>query len=235
MRAKISNQTLLFSALLAILLTAPISHAQAQVVTNSIGMKLHPMPIEVGSPLGEFAMGVHEVTQEQYEKVMGTSPSKFKGNKQNPVDTVTWNDAVEFCRRLSELPDERQDGRSRYVYRLPTQAEWLYACRAGTKTNYSFGDDASKLGEFAWYTENSGYSTHPVGQKKPNPWGLYDMQGNVYEWVSTKVRGTADRLFCGGGYNEKAGDCLSSRGWRSGVPYKAYTPNGFRVVRSVER
>jgi len=181
MRTKTSNQTLLFSALLAILLITPISHAQAQddVVTNSIGMKFKPMPN------GKFTMGVYEVTQEQYMKVfLGLkNPSRFKDKKQNPVEMVSWYDAVDFCEALSDLPAEKKAG---HVYRLPTEEEWEYACRAGTKTKYSFGDDASKLGEFAWYTENSGYSTHPVGQKKPNPWGLYDMHGNVYEWVGGK-------------------------------------------------
>jgi formylglycine-generating enzyme required for sulfatase activity/serine/threonine protein kinase len=125
-----------------------------------------------------FELGVYEVTQEQYEAVMGTIPSKFKG-LQNPVQTVSWNDAVEFCRKLSELPAEKKAG---YVYRLPTEAEWEYACRAGTTTTYSFGDSDSELGEYAWYRDNSGNTTHPVGKKKPNAWGLYDMHGNVFEW-----------------------------------------------------
>ncbi|MFT5301475.1 MAG: sulfatase activating formylglycine-generating enzyme [Mariniblastus sp.] len=189
MRTKTSNQTLLFSALLAILLTAPISHAQAQVVTNSIGMKLQPMAIEVGSPLGHFSMGVYEVTQEQFEKVIGTNPSLNWDKRQYPVERVSWIVATEFCRKLSKLPAEKNAG---HVYRLPTSAEWDYACRAGTKTKYSFGDDATTLNDFAWYRENSGSSTHPVGQKKPNPWGLYDMYGNVHEWVSDQKNEVID-------------------------------------------
>jgi formylglycine-generating enzyme required for sulfatase activity len=120
-----------------------------------------------------FQMGMHEVTQEQYEHVMGNNPSYSTGANK-PVEKVSWNDAVEFCRKLSE-----HEG---VTYRLPTEAEWEYACRAGTTTDYSFGDDKSELGEYAWYYANSGGSTHPVGELKPNAWGVYDMHGNVWEW-----------------------------------------------------
>ena len=106
-------------------------------------------------------MGVHEVTQAQYEQVMKNNPSKFKG-ADHPVVMVSWTDAVEFCRRLSELPAEKAAGN---VYRLPTEAEWEYACRAGTTTKFSFGDDESDLGDYAWYDDNSDGKTHPVGGK----------------------------------------------------------------------
>ncbi|MGI9468848.1 MAG: formylglycine-generating enzyme family protein [Rubripirellula sp.] len=125
-----------------------------------------------------FKMGVREVTQAQYEQVMGVNPSKYKG-ADNPVETVTWDDAIEFCRRLSELPAEKAAGN---VYRLPTEAEWEYACRAGTTTKYSFGDNESDLSGYGRYLDNYGGTHHPVGSKQPNAWGLYDMHGNVWEW-----------------------------------------------------
>ena len=125
-----------------------------------------------------YYLGVHEVTQAQYEKVMGNNPSNFKGAK-NPVEMVSWGESVSFCNKLSELPEEKAAGRE---YRLPTEAEWEYACRAGSTTSYSFGDTAELLGEFAWFKESAGNETHPVGEKKPNRWGLYDMHGNVFEW-----------------------------------------------------
>ncbi|MDA7493143.1 formylglycine-generating enzyme family protein, partial [bacterium] len=106
-----------------------------------------------------FKMGVHEVTQAQYEQVMGVNPSEYKGAN-NPVEMVSWEDAVEFCRRLSELPAEKKAGN---VYRLPTEAEWEYACRAGTTTMYSFGDDESDLSGYGRYLDNHGGTHHPVG------------------------------------------------------------------------
>ena len=125
-----------------------------------------------------YYLGAFEVNQDQYEKVMGDNPSHFKGGK-NPVDHVYWQEAVYFCKTLSKLPEEKAAGR---VYRLPTEAEWEYACRAGSTTAYSFGDNAQRLSEYAWFGDVPGGKTHPVGEKKPNRWGLYDMHGNVSEW-----------------------------------------------------
>jgi formylglycine-generating enzyme required for sulfatase activity len=180
-----------------------------KTTVNSIGMKLTLIPageFQMGSPDSEpdrtlaspylphddetqhlvkiskpFYLGVYEVTQQQYEKVMGTRPWQgeeyVKEGPDYPAVDVIHDDAVEFCRRLS-----KQEG---VEYRLPTEAEWEYACRAGTTTAYSFGDDESKLGQYAWYDKNAWHIgeeyAHRVGQKLPNPWGLYDMHGNVWE------------------------------------------------------
>jgi len=220
--------------------------------TNSIGMKLKLLPsgtFTMGEGGGThkvtltkpFELGVYEVTQEQYEQVMGSKPSTFKG-PQNPVEQVSWDDAVEFCRKLSELAEEKSAG---YVYRLPTEAEWEYACRAGTTTAYSFGDSESELGAYAWYKKNSGGTTHPVGGKKPNGWGLYDMHGNVYEWCQdwygsypsgsvtdpTGAASGSDRVFRGGSWFSFSVNYRSA--FRYGhTPDNRHFNHGFRVLRS---
>ncbi len=202
-------------------------------ITNSIGMKLVLTPkgtFMMGSPESEEArfedetqhevtiskdyyLGVHEVTQAQYEKVMGTKPSYFQGDEikgsstNNPVESVSWLDAVEFCKKLSDLPEEKAAGR---VYRLPTEAEWEYACRAGSKSAYSFGESSKSLGDYAWFDGNSNNQTHPVGEKKANAWGLYDMHGNVWEWCSD---------WYGGYDNNSVSDPVGSR------------EGSFRVIR----
>ncbi|MFN7254446.1 MAG: formylglycine-generating enzyme family protein, partial [Microcystis sp.] len=123
-----------------------------------------------------FQIGKYPVTQAQYQAVMGNNPSRFSGNPQNPVESVTWFNAQAFCEKLSQLTGKN--------YRLPTETEWEYACRAGTETLFSFGDDRDKLGDYAWFDGNSNNTTHPVGEKRPNPWGIYDMHGNVWEWCA---------------------------------------------------
>jgi len=123
--------------------------------------------------LDGFWMGKFEVTQAQWQSFMNNNPSYFKGDNL-PVEQVSWDDAMEFCEKLSDKTGKK--------YTLPTEAQWEYACRAGSKSRFCFGDSDSSLGDYAWYSANSYFWTHPVGQKNPNAWGLYDMYGNVFEW-----------------------------------------------------
>ncbi|MCY2930077.1 MAG: formylglycine-generating enzyme family protein [Planctomycetota bacterium] len=182
-----------------------------------------------------FCLGVYEVTQEQYEAVMGANPSAFKGAK-NPAEQVSWDDAVEFCKKLSAKTGK--------AARLPTEAQWEYACRAGGRTRFGFGETDAALGEYAWCNTNSGGTTHPVGQKKPNAWGLYDMHGNVWEWCSDWYEesyanaGTRDpqgvasgtrRVLRGGCWGFYPQYCRSAcRSW--GTPPSRAAFCGFRVV-----
>ena len=130
-----------------------------------------------------YWIGRYEVTQGEYEALMGERTFYFDGDPYRPADNVDWGEAVEYCAKLTE--SERNAGRLPvgHVYRLPTSAEWEYACRAGTETRFSYGDDPgySQLGEYCWYLDNA-EETHRVGNKLPNPWGLHDMHGNVMEW-----------------------------------------------------
>ncbi|MDR1086575.1 MAG: formylglycine-generating enzyme family protein [Deltaproteobacteria bacterium] len=186
-------------------------------------------------------LGKYEVTQGEWVKVMGSNPSRFKG-RSNPVENVSWDDAIEFIRRLNQ-----KEGHSRY--RLPTEAEWEYAARAGSTSVYSFGEDAGQLGLYAWYDGNSGRSTQPVGQKEPNAWGLYDIHGNVYEWVNDWYEenyyrsspGTNHawpssgflRVLRGGSWNSSTRDCRSA--YRSsGTPGSRGGDLGFRLALSLE-
>jgi formylglycine-generating enzyme required for sulfatase activity len=194
-----------------------------------------------------FWMGKYEVTQAQYQSVTGNNVSAFKGDSL-PVEMVTWTQATAFCEKLTKT--ERAAGRlpEGWEYRLPTQAQWEYACRAGTTTAYSFGNDAKQLGDYAWYGTNSGSKTHPVGQKKPNAWGLCDMHGNVWEWcvdqyqdwMRDKLSGTTHpkvtkgrdqgRVLRGGGWYVSAADCRSA--YRGGMdPTDRTNYIGFRVAR----
>lgn len=125
-----------------------------------------------------FYMGKSPVTQKQWKKIMGTSPSNFK-DEARPVEFISWEEVREFIEKLNALENTSK-------YRLPSEAEWEYACRAGTQSRYFFGNDESRLDDHAWYVKNAGRKTHVVCKKKPNPWGLYDMHGNVWEWVQDR-------------------------------------------------
>ncbi len=247
------------------------------VVTNSIDMKLVYIPagsFMMGSSLSaaqlvreydtkeedvtdefpqhqvriskSFWMGQTEVTQGQYESVMNAQPWSGKDyvreDANNPAVFVNWDDAATFCRKLSQ-----QEGK---LYRLPTEAEWEYACRAGTTARFSFGDSDSSLGDYAWFCDNA-YAVdqnyaHPVGQKKPNPWGLYDMHGNVWEWcigwydkdyysnslsVDPNPPSGHTASLRGGSWGCSEGDLRCTVRLRNNPTYRLNSL-GFRVVRS---
>ncbi len=252
-------------------LARPVSAQSPETIVNSIGMKLVLIPkgtFRMGSPIAEegredkeaqhdvtisknYYLGATEVTQGQYEKVMGTNPSNFpkrvtrkSDRSMYPVELVSWEDAVDFCKKLSELPEEKEAGR---VYRLPTEAEWECACRAGSKTAFEFGESSESLGEFAWFGGNSNTQTHPVGEKKPNASGLHDMHGNVWEWCSdwygdypkgavSDPTGPSEgslRVVRGGSWRDGAADCRSAfRGWVDPSLRNSSAAFGFRIALS---
>ena len=201
--SKISILSIIFVSLMAFMFfsctpSKPplLIEKKGQKFTNGLGMEfvyISPGTFLMGSPSTEFLrysnekqhrvtltkgfyLQTTEVTQEQWRTVMGYNPALFKKCGDNcPVELVSWNEIQKFVKKLNRREKTRK-------YRLPTEAEWEYACRAGSTTRFSYGNDDEKLGEYAWYYDNSGRRSHPVGQEKPNPWGLYDMHGNVLEW-----------------------------------------------------
>jgi len=253
-----------------------------KMITNAIGMKLALIPAGqflMGSPLDEperdsdegqhevmitkpFYIGVYEVTQRAYERIMTKNPSVFHqkngGSLEHPVEQVLWGESVEFCKKLSDLPEEKQAGRA---YRLPTEAEWEYACRAGTQTVFHFGNRLSSTqanfnGHFPYGGADQGpylQKTAKVGSYQPNGFGLYDMHGNVAEWCSDwydpeyyrhspkedpqgPPKGVVPTGF-GGFYHVVRGGCWldEGRGCRAAyrfrlMPSDRYRLVGFRVV-----
>ncbi len=202
---------------------------------------IHKVTIKNAFELGKYAVTVgeylHFVKATKKEKL-----DKWTKEKENhPVTDVSWNDAVEFCQWLNEQQKE-------YVYRLPTEAEWEYACRAGTTTKWSFGDDEKELDKYAWYYENSDKKMQPVGTKKANQWGLYDMHGNVYEWCeddyvdsyeNTPNDGTANidkntegKVLRGGSWSDLADIARSAFRDRSN-PTNRDNDVGFRLLRTL--
>jgi formylglycine-generating enzyme required for sulfatase activity len=242
--------------------------SRLEETTNSIGMRFVLIPageFMMGSPPGDqdalywerpqhrvritkpFYLGVHEVTQGQYEAVMGSRPWSgqpcVKEGADYPATYVNWEDAVLFCEKLSA-----KEGRT---YRLPTEAEWEYACRAGSSTGFFFGDDPSALGNHAWYDKNvdaaGGLYAHGAGRKKPNGWGLHDMHGNVWEWCSDwfdgRYYGTSraddpngpssgiGRVLRGGSWLIGATEARSAQRY-SNLPQYWFQPRGFRAART---
>jgi len=237
------------------------SNISKPVLTNSLGMKfvyILPGTFMMGSPSSEhgrkddeklhkvtltkgFYMQTTQVTQGQWKAVMGkgNNPSYFKNCGDDcPVEGVSWDDAVRFINRLNQ-----KEGMNRY--RLPTEAEWEYACRAGSSAAHSLGNDIGQLGSYAWYQGNSGRKTQPVGFLAPNDWELYDMHGNVWEWCAdwrgdypsgdvTDPAGSNSgslRVFRGGCWDSDAQSCQAARR-NSGLPDNRVCYVGFRLVRN---
>jgi len=196
-----------------------------------------PHEVELVYP---FYLGVYQVTNSEWKELMGRLPEHGKHDAW-PVEHVSWDDAVMFCQKLSELPAEKKAGR---LYRLPSEAEWEFACRAGTNSQFSFGDDVELLNEYAWFKQNSAGRAHSVGRKKPNQFGLYDMHGNVCEWCNDWYadeypdelvidprgpKGGTARVLRGGGWDNIAAWCESA--WRNAVePETRGDALGFRVA-----
>jgi formylglycine-generating enzyme required for sulfatase activity len=194
-----------------------------------------------------FAVAKYEVTQELYQLVMGVNPAKWKGPR-NSVEMVNWNEANEFCTKLTQLLREKKLLPAGEVVRLPSEAEWEYACRAGTTTVWSFGDKESEIGEYAWHKDNSKGHDPPVGRKKPNAWGLYDMHGYVSEWCADAWHpsykgapidgstwtesGEKDRVIRGGSFADPAESQRSAFRDHKSISTRS-DRIGFRCVKSV--
>jgi len=201
-----------------------------------------------------YWMGQYEVTQREYEALIGDNPSYFTGDPNRPVEQVDWDMAVAYCEALTEREQAAVVIPANCAYRLSTEAEWEYACRALTSTRFSYGDDPdnANLSDYAWYDLNSGATTHPVGQNSPNPWNLYDMHGNVWEWCQDfrsipnqpkplpggvvldpqgPATGTGHPIR-GGGWRHEAYQARSAYRNAGGTPDWAGYGIGFRVVLS---
>ena len=236
----------------------PIPAGNFKMGSNQYNNEKTPHRVTLTKP---FYLGKYQITQKEWKKVMGNNPSSFKGDDL-PVENVSWDNCQEFIRKLNAMEGTNK-------YRLPTEAEWEYACRAGSSKKYCFGDDEMNLDQYCWYNLNSGKrqpkkgdyygfnendwvknkwggSTHLVGQKKPNAWGLHDMHGNVWEWCQdwygdypkgdvrdpTGPSSGSDRVIRGGGWSFNAGNCRSAS--RSGcAPGIRFSYLGFRLLRSL--
>jgi formylglycine-generating enzyme required for sulfatase activity len=189
-----------------------------QMGSNDSDANKNEKPVHTVRITKPFYLGKYEVTQDQWQAVMGTNLSNFTGDPNRPVENVSWEDVQEFIRRLNS-----REGRT--IYRLPTEAEWEHAARAGTTTRWSFGDDASQLGRYAWYGDKAAGPRYPVGQLQPNHWGLYDMHGNVLEWgqdwSGSYASGTTD---------DPPGPPRALTAWFGAAPATPPAPAGRRIA-----
>lgn len=182
-------------------------------------------------PGATFRAHKFETLQNVYEVIMGRNPSRWPGGDHS-VEMVSWDDAVAFCEKVTVRLREAKLIEAGEEVRLPTEAEWEQLCRAGTKTAYSFGDDALDLGDYCWYTANAAGNDPPAGAKKPNPWGLFDVHGYVWEWCADQLGD--ERPIRGGAWTSKAADCRSDS--RQSIHREARVPDvGFRCVLAKAR
>ena len=212
-------------AVTALLLSGCGSSVKTIQLTPSVSFEMVRLP-------NGCWFGKTEVTQAQWEAVMGENPSRFKG-ADKPVENISWDDCQNFLKKLNARPEVKKSG---LMLRLPTEKEWEYACRAGTtgKWRYCLLSDGKEitedsLGEIAWFHENSRSKTHPVGHKKPNAFGLYDMHGNVWEW--TQTAGGENRVYRGGCFLDKAVLCMADRRSRINPGFRS-SFLGFRLCAS---
>ncbi|WP_130471513.1 formylglycine-generating enzyme family protein [Candidatus Magnetaquicoccus inordinatus] len=249
----------------AIAIIPVVLQAADKTFTNSIGMEfvlIPPGSFMMGSEKNSdknasvsetprhkvtlrkaFYMGKYEVTQAQWQEVMGNNPSKFP-SPHHPVEKVSWTDAQQFIQQLNAREKST-------LYRLPTEAEWEYTARAGTTTRFYWGEGEHSIGQYAWYDKNASQQTHPVGQKLPNAWGVYDMAGNVWEWCQdwhhedyyqkapefdplALEKGTArGRVIRGGSWFANAASTRSADRFAD-HPSRHDGSLGFRLLRAVE-
>ena len=254
--------------------SGPRTATAPEAVTTKLGIEMLDLPagsFTMGDNSGDsdeqpahqvsvsrFSIDVHEVTQENYEKLMGKNPAKFK-NPESPVERASWVSAAQYCNMRSSMEGfepcyDTQTYRCNFEangYRLPTEAEWEYACRAGTTTPWSLGANQAGLTKHAWFKANGEKTTHPVARKEPNPWGLYDMHGNVAEWCNDFYaesyghgEGTLDpsgpasgeeRVLRGGSWKSSPASCRSSARYSEPPGFAdvcfGYEAYGFRCVR----
>jgi len=219
----------------------PSGSFQMGATADEVGSESNERPVHTVTFSYQFEMMTTEVTQEMWNEVMGTNPSHFSG-ADKPVEMVSWNDYQAF---IEEVNNRDSD----YIYRLPSESEWEYACRAGTTSRFYWGDDFSEtiIDGNAWWSGNSGETTHSVAQKSPNLWGLYDMNGNVSEWCDDWAHSdyngaptdgsswlypvTSFRTFRGGGWLTNANYCRSANRLNNFTEEESFYL-GFRLVRT---
>lgn len=225
MRFKIPIVATIFAITQSALAASP-SHGAVDTPANKGNEITEPVMIRI--PGKNYEMGKYEVTQAEWRSVMGRNPSAFTGCGDScPVEQVSWNDIQEFLAKLDQKTGKQ--------YRLPTEKEWEYACRGGEGgflfvPDYCGGDDIESV---AWYSGNSGGTTHPVGKKRANGYGLFDMSGNVWEWTQDNYDSEHDwRMLRGGSWSVQASEVRAARRYKFEPEFRFHSI-GFRLARTL--